>query len=121
MRSTPADPFYGEGTEVAVIPRTSPMFRIQRMSWASAVNKKIMIVIPCHACPCTVLGLAQQCLAPVYGLGPGAPVGVLKFESFSSPYLCMDGCSCTSGKTRRTIAGNSCKIIKEALKLKTKR
>ena len=31
-----------------------------------------------HACPRTVLGLAQQCFALMCGPGPGAPVGVQK-------------------------------------------
>ena len=54
--------------------------------------------------PVHYLGLAQQRLAPVYGLGPGAPVGVLKFGFFSTPYLCTGSCSLPSGKACRGTA-----------------
>ena len=41
-------------------------------------GRKVTTVKNCPACPCTVLGLAQQHVALMCGPGPGAPVGVLK-------------------------------------------
>jgi hypothetical protein len=48
--------------------------------------------------PVHCLGLAQQRLACVYGPGPGAPVGVLKIGSFSTPNLCTGSCSLAGGR-----------------------
>ncbi len=49
-----------------------------RPHWGSATGGGVTTVKLCHACPCTVLGLAQQCSALMCGPGPGAPVGVQK-------------------------------------------
>jgi hypothetical protein len=42
-------------------------------------------------------------------------VGVLKFGSFSTPYLCMDSCSRTSGKACRGTAGSEYKTNQEGI------
>ena len=66
----------------ATVPCTTPTPRTQCGPWGSTKNNKITTVNPCHACPCTVLDLAQRRFTLVCGPGPGAPVGVHKYGPF---------------------------------------
>src|SRR4051812_43467673 len=113
-RAPAVSSFYGEGAgpplycsvwrhwrrhrRAATAPRTTPTSCIQCGSLGSVADEKIMAVIPLPRVPAHCLGLAQQCLAPVYGPGLGAPVGALKFGLFSTPYLCMGSRSHTRGE-----------------------
>ena len=54
----------------------------------SVAREKIYCGKNCPACPRTVLGLAQQCVALMCGPGPGAPVGVQKKGRIFVPLTC---------------------------------
>ena len=55
--------------------------------------------------PVHCFGPGPTVLAAVYGPGPGAPVGVLKWGSFNTPYSCTGSCS----RTTAGLAGDSWK------------
>ena len=59
------------------------------------------------ACLRTVLGLAQQRVALMCGLGPRAPVGVQKEGCVFVPqYLCMGSRSCAHGNAKQNRGGD---------------
>jgi hypothetical protein len=79
----------------------SPTFRIQRASWERVVKEEIITAKLPPRMPVHCLGLAQQCLACMYGPGPGAPVGVLRIGSFSTLNLCTGSRSLAGGQANR--------------------
>ena len=82
------------------VPRLPRRAIYARSGGGGGVVKEEMITdsYPLPRMPVHCFGPGPTVLAAVYGPGPGAPVGVLKWGSFSTPYLC-------TGSGSRTAAG----------------
>jgi hypothetical protein len=70
--------------------------------------------------PVHCLGLAQQRLAFVYGLGPGAPVGVLSAGTLVPHTYARAVVAEPAARLAEGVIEDQCKVVKESFRLRIK-